>query len=70
MAWSFNTKPVATLKGKSSDGDSITLPGITTANITPSQAVAQSNIILDIFGKNLVVDKNLSRVQTEEAVEE
>lgn len=70
MAWSFNTKPTATLKGKSSDGDNITLPGITTGNISPAHAVEQSNIILDIFGKNLVVDNNLSRVQTEEAVEE
>ena len=70
MPLAFVFKPVATLKGKSSDGEALSVGGITTASITPANAASQANKILDIFGVSIVADKNMSRVQTEEADEE
>lgn len=70
MSLVFNIKPTATIKGKSSTGESITMAGITTANITPAFAAQQMNKLLDIGDKAIVADKNMTRVQTEEAIEE
>lgn len=70
MALVFVEKPTATLKGKSSAGDNITLLGVTSASITPSRAASQANKILDIVGINLVVDLNMSITQVKEVVEE
>lgn len=70
MALAFNMKPVATLKGKSSNGDSISLAGITAGNITPAQAAAQANKLLAIGGKNIVADTNMSRSQFEEVIDD
>lgn len=70
MALSFNIKASATLKGKSTGGDNITLPGVTTANITPAQAATQANKFLAIGGKNIVADKTMTRVQTEEVIDD
>lgn len=68
MSYIFNIKQCATLKGKSSMGDSLTLPGVTTANITPQQAATQANKILDIGGKTILADRTMTRVQTEEVI--
>lgn len=70
MSLVFQTKPTATLKGKSSTGESISVTGITTASITPARAAEQANKLLGIGEKNIVADKNMTRVQTEEADEE
>ena len=70
MALAFNIKPVATLKGKSSQGDNISLPGVTTDNITPAQAAEQANKLLAIGGKNIVADTNMSRSQVEEVIDD
>lgn len=70
MSLAFNTKPVATLKGKTSDGSSFSVPGITTDNITPAQAAAQVNKLYSIGGKTVVADKNMSRSQVEEVVDD
>lgn len=71
MALAFNIKPVATLKGKSSKGDNITLPGITNSStLTPAQAATQANKFLAIGGKNIVADKNMVRTQIEEVVDD
>lgn len=70
MALAFNIKPVATLKGKTSDGSSFSVPGITTDNITPAQAATQVNKLYSIGGKTVVADKNMSRSQVEEVVDD
>ncbi len=70
MALAFNTKPVATLKGKMSDGSSFSVPGITTDNITPDHAANQVNKLYDIGGKAVVADMNMSRSQVEEVVDD
>ena len=68
MNYVFNIKQCATLKGKSGTGDSLTVPGVTTANITPDYAAEQANKILAIGGKNIVPDRQMSRIQTEEVI--
>ena len=70
MALAFNTKPVATIKGKNSDGTSFSVPGITNGTITPAQAVTQLNKIFDIAGKTAIADTNMSRSQVEEVVDD
>lgn len=70
MALAFNTKPVATLKGKTSDGSSFSVSGITTDDITPAQAAAQVNKLYSIGGKTVVADKNMVRSQVEEVVDD
>lgn len=70
MALAFNTKPVATLKGKNSDGSSFSVPGITNGNITPDQAAAHLNKIFSIAGKTALADTNMSRSQVEEVVDD
>lgn len=70
MALVFDTKPVATLRGKSTSGDNITLAGVTTASITPANAAAQANKILAIGSQNILADTNMSRTQVEGAVDQ
>lgn len=70
MAYVFNTKPVATIKAKvTGSTDSVSIPGVTTANTTPANAAAQINKILDLAGK-AVTAAGMTRTQTEEAVDE
>lgn len=68
MSYVFNIKQCATLKGKSAYGEALTLPGVTTANITPQQAAEQANKILAIGGKTILADRTMTRVQTEEVI--
>ena len=68
MSYIFNIKQCATLKGKAVSGESLTLPGVTIANITPQQAATQANKILSIGGKAIIPDKTMSRIQTEEVI--
>lgn len=70
MSLAFNTKPVATLKGKTSDGNSFSVPGITAGGVTPENAVAQVNKLYAIGGKTAVADKNLVRQYVEEVVDD
>lgn len=66
----FNFKPVATLKAqRTSSDDMIAVNGITTANITPENAATQSNKLLSIVGFDIVANTKMSRVQTEEAID-
>ncbi len=68
MNYVFNIKQCATLKGKASTGEALSIPGITIANITPDQAAAQANKILAIGGKGIIPNRLMSRVQTEEVI--
>ena len=66
----FNFKPVATLKAqRTSSDDMIAVNGITTASITPENAATQSNKLLSIVGFDIVANTKMSRVQTEEAID-
>ena len=68
MAWEFDSKPVATVKAKTASGAFITMPGVTTASITPENAAAQINKILAIGGKSILVNEHMTRTQAEGAV--
>lgn len=70
MSLSFNTKPTATVKAKSTEGGFISMPGCTNGPTTPANAAAQMNKILDIGGKAVIADKSMTRTQTEEVVED
>lgn len=69
MAFVFNQKPVATIKARSATStDSYTINGVTTAATTPVNAAEQINKILDIGGQEIAADTHMSRVYTEEVV--
>ena len=71
MALTFNIKPVATIKARSTEGNFISTAGCTNSNaLTPAQAAMQINKILQIGGKAVVADSNMTRSQFEEAVED
>lgn len=70
MSLAFNTKPTATVKAKSTEGGFISMSGCTNGPTTPANAANQMNKILDIGGKAVVADKNMTRTQTEEVVED
>lgn len=70
MAWEFFTTPTATVKAKSSNStDIVTIKGVTTASISPTKAAQHINTLLGVAGKAIVVDSNMTRSQTEEAVD-
>lgn len=70
MAWAFNAKPVATVKieDASTADKTYSIPGTTTANITPDEAAKQINRILDIGGLSAIVSTKMTRTQIEEVV--
>ena len=71
MALTFNTKPVATIKARSTDASFISVPGCTTSNaLTPAQAAVQINKILAVGGKAIVADSHMTRSQFEEVVDD
>lgn len=71
MAWVFNDKPVATIKGQL-EGSSATMSvnGVTTASITPEAAATQINKLLAIGGKAMVVNAQMARSYSEGAIED
>ncbi len=71
MSLIFQTKPVATIKGRATNStDTVTINGVTTASTTPANAAAQINKILGIAGKSIAGDEYMTRVQTEEVVDD
>ena len=70
MSLAFYSKPVAVIKGKCAQtGAIISIPGVTTANTTPANAKAQIDKLLGIGGQNIIADTNMTRVRTEEVVD-
>lgn len=71
MAWTWNIKPIATVKIENAmdNTSTFTIPGCTTGNVQPEQAAGFINTLLDIGGKAAIVSSKMSRVQTEEAVD-
>lgn len=71
MSLVFQQKPVATIKGKSTTStETFTINGVTTATTTPANAAAQINKILDVAGKAIAGDEYMTRVSTEEVVDD
>ena len=69
MAYTFEEKPVATIKAKiAGTTDEISVGGVTTGTTTVDNAVAQINKILDIAGKSVQAG-GMTRVRIEEATE-
>ena len=70
MAYTFEEKPVATIKAKiaGSTTEEISVGGVTTGTTTVDNAVAQINKILDIAGKSVQAG-GMIRVRIEEATE-
>ena len=72
MAWSWNTKRVGSHKGTDRDDTKLnTIPGISgnATTTTPEATVANVNVILDIGGKELVVNEKLVYDHSEGAIE-
>lgn len=70
MAYTFNTKPVATIKAKQvGESADIIMPGVTTASTTPDNAATQINKILAVAGREISAN-GMIRTQVEEAVEQ
>lgn len=70
MALIFQTKPNATIKAKSTTGDTLSIGGVTTGNISPTFAATQINKVLYLGGKAIVADNTMTRTQIEEAVDD
>lgn len=70
MALAFLSKPIATVKADLSTGNGqISIPGITTASTTPANLVTQINKLLNVAGKSIVANVNMTRTQQEEVVD-
>lgn len=71
MALTFETKPVATIKATDSVTGTATrtINGVTTASTTPQNAATQINKLLGVAGKGVIANENMTRVITEEAVD-
>lgn len=70
MALAFVTKPVATLKAKAADSNTMySYGGINKDVDTPANAAAQLNKILTIGGLSVVADENMKVITTKEAVD-
>lgn len=64
----FYDKPVATITCRQvGASEKLNLPGVTTASITPENAVAQINKILAIVGREAGL-AGMTRTRTEEAI--
>ena len=71
MALIFQSTPVATIKGKSTTStDTYTIRGVTAGVTTVANAATQINKILDIGGKAIAGDENMTRSITEEVIDD
>lgn len=71
MALIFQSTPVATIKGKSTTStDTYTIPGVTAGTTTIANAATQINKILDIGGKEIAADDNMTRSILQEATDD
>lgn len=60
MALVFQNKNVATLRAKSTEGNFISIPGVTPAESNPAEYPAQVNKILTLGGKAIVADLDMT----------
>ena len=70
MALVFEGTPVATLKGKTAAGESLSVAGITSGTIAVDTAVLHANKLLDIGGKVMLANGNVKREKIEEATDD
>lgn len=71
MAFTFNTKPVATIRAKvTGTSDSVTFQGTNPAETSPDNAAAQINKVLALTGTKKVQAAGMTRTRSEEAIEQ
>ena len=71
MAFTFQSKPVATIKARSgaeNSTDYISMPGCNATDNSGDNAAAQINKLLTIGGMSVVADATMKRTVTEEVV--
>lgn len=70
MAYTFNNKPVATIKAKiTGTSDSISVPG-TNPSTTPDNAKTQIDKLLNVVGTKTVAVEGMKQVRESEAIEQ
>ena len=65
---SFSPQPTATIRAKTSNGEYISINGVTNADTTKANAVSQINKILSIVGKS-ITGTNVTRIKLEIGVD-
>lgn len=69
MAYTFDTKPVATIRAKiTGSQDSVTVQGTNPAETNPETAAAQINKILQRVKGQTVTAAGMTRTRSEEAI--
>ena len=69
MAYTFNEKPVATIKAKiTGTDDSVSVPG-TNPTATPDNAKTQIDKVLAVVGNKTVTVEGMTRTRTAEVVD-
>ena len=63
----FTQNPTAIIWAKTTEGEFLSIDGVTAASTTPENAAAQINKILDAVGLSIVTD-GMQRFTTEEAI--
>lgn len=68
MAYTFQSTPTATVKGKSADGkEDYTLKGINSSLSSATNTADEINKLLAVYGKTIVADENMKMTITKEA---
>lgn len=71
MSFSFQTKPVATIKGRSTTStDTYTINGVNASCSSATDAATEINKVLGICGKAIAGDEYMTLNITKEAVED
>ena len=70
MAFTFQSKPTATIRAKSADStDILSVAGVNRNETSGDNAATQLNKLLNIGGLSVVADKNMKKIVTEEVTD-
>lgn len=72
MAYTFQTTPTATVKGKSTtaQNEDYTLKGINSSLSSATDTAAEINKLLTVYGKTMAADEYMKMTITKEAEED
>ena len=70
MALAFENKNTATVRAKSASGGFISMQGVNPDETSPDNLAAQVNKVLDIGGKAIVADENMTLERKKGVVDE
>ena len=71
MAYSFQTTSASTVKGKSPDGkEEYSLKGINSSLSSATDAAAEINKLLTVYGKTIAANEEMKMTITKEAEED